>query len=303
VKWLDQVSGRRQIQLAITVTSEDPDDACERVQGRGHVRVRVVSGGRATLPELRVVLRSRFGLIRWTRGSGGHSRTVGVEVEPSGGLEDSAGEQFSEPFTVKETGIETILADVFLGHQQITNRSARARVTVVSERPPGSGGNLTPPTPAFEGSPSLFISYSRADRRWMRAFRRMLVPAQTLDLTTWSDESIVPGSDWQRRIMRELERCRGAVLLVSSNLLASDFVRDIELPYLIRAARNEQKLLFPVAISGSLAELTPLGEFQWINSPDKPLDLLLGGQRTQAIKKICAEIVGRCVPKGVGGSD
>ena len=58
----------------------------------------------------------------------------------------------------------------------------------------------------------------------------------------WDDTRIRPGSEWRSEIKQALERARAAVLLISADFLASDFIQDNELPPLLSLARVQAKL-------------------------------------------------------------
>ena len=55
----------------------------------------------------------------------------------------------------------------------------------------------------------------------------------------WADSRITPGDRWKQEIASAMERASIAVLLVSADFLASDFVAENELPPLLEAAQRE----------------------------------------------------------------
>lgn len=75
------------------------------------------------------------------------------------------------------------------------------------------------------------MSYSHADRD---ALDRLLVHLKPLQrngtLDVWADTQINAGDRWEQEIENALSRAAVAVLLVSADFMASDFIIDNELP-------------------------------------------------------------------------
>jgi hypothetical protein len=119
---------------------------------------------------------------------------------------------------------------------------------------------------------NVFISYSHEDRRWLDRLRVHLRPLERDGIIdAWDDNRIRPGALWRREISEALNVAKIAVLLVSADFIASDFVTTNELPLLLSAAKAEGSTVLTVIVSPCLLpqELT---EFQALNSPDRPLN-------------------------------
>ena len=78
---------------------------------------------------------------------------------------------------------------------------------------------------------SIFISYSRKDSDWIDRLRTLMRPAERKGIiSTWIDNDIEYGKQWEEQILYRLEHTQSALLLVTENLLKSKYVREIELP-------------------------------------------------------------------------
>lgn len=76
----------------------------------------------------------------------------------------------------------------------------------------------------------------------------------------------------KQEIRTALSKAKVAVLLISADFFASDFIDENELPPLLTAAKEEGVLILPVILSHSRFERhLDLRRFQAVNSPDRPL--------------------------------
>ncbi|MCP4255275.1 MAG: DUF1566 domain-containing protein [Candidatus Scalindua sp.] len=121
---------------------------------------------------------------------------------------------------------------------------------------------------------NVFISYSHVDKEWLDRLKVHLKPLEregTIDL--WSDEKIHAGLDWKNEISKALKEATVAVLLISADFLASDFIINDELPPLLASAKKDTTVILPVIVGHcSFMENKSLSLYQAVNSPDKPLE-------------------------------
>ena len=74
------------------------------------------------------------------------------------------------------------------------------------------------------------MSYSHEDRPWLERLRVHLRPLERAGLVDlWDDRRIKPGTRWRDEIRNAMAEARIAVLLVSADFLASDFIASNEL--------------------------------------------------------------------------
>ena len=119
----------------------------------------------------------------------------------------------------------------------------------------------------------IFISYSHKDAEWLERLKPFLKPlVREEELQIWSDENIKPSSVWEADIQKALNESDAAILLISQDFLASDFITSKELPQLLSAASQRGLRIFPVFVSSSYLKNSPLLNFQGVNSPTSPLN-------------------------------
>ncbi len=145
----------------------------------------------------------------------------------------------------------------------------------------------------------VFISYSHEDESWLKDLRTHLKPYGHDDsITVWSDKEIQPGSKWFDELRCALDRTKVAVLLVTKNFLASDFIRKYELtPLLTEAEAGSVKILCIHAEASSYKQ-SPIQIYQALNDPEKPLAQLKHAERDAAWVQICATIRKAVNPTG-----
>ena len=138
----------------------------------------------------------------------------------------------------------------------------------------------------------VFISYSHADVTWLKRLQVHLKPMERYGaITRWDDTLIKPGTDWREEIRAALARARVAVLLVSADFLASDFINTDELPPLLAAAERRGTLILPVIVSPSRFEQTPsLSRFQAVNPPSQPLNRMRRGRQEEVFVRLSGTI-------------
>lgn len=138
----------------------------------------------------------------------------------------------------------------------------------------------------------VFISYSHEDAEWSERLRRHL-KALELDyaIDIWDDTKIRPGSKWQQEIKNVLRSAKVAVLLISADFLASEFIRNNELPPLLDAANKEGVIILPVIVSPCrFAHTRSLSMFQAVNSPSDTLIEMTVGEQEKLFVKVTEEI-------------
>src|SRR3954469_21433522 len=138
----------------------------------------------------------------------------------------------------------------------------------------------------------VFISYSHKDQVWLDRLKRHLKPlVREGNLDCWDDTHIQPGDDWKQEIQNALDTAQVAVLLISADFFASDFIDENELPPLLAAAQAKGVRILPVILSASRFARNPaLGRFQAVNPPDQPLDAMPRADQEKVLDRLAQTI-------------
>ncbi|MPR36722.1 toll/interleukin-1 receptor domain-containing protein [Salmonirosea aquatica] len=137
----------------------------------------------------------------------------------------------------------------------------------------------------------IFISYSHRDKEWLNKLMIHLKPLiRNEKIRVWDDTQIQPGANWREEITNAIEESRIALLLVSPNFLASDFIMENELPQILKDAYEGNTIIYWVAVSYSAYDFTKLKEIQSVNSPNKPLDSLPLSEQNKELVEIAKRI-------------
>jgi hypothetical protein len=136
----------------------------------------------------------------------------------------------------------------------------------------------------------VFICYSHKDERWLSDLQKHLKPyLRDGSITAWSDRQITLGSKWFPEIEKALALTKVAVLLVTPDFLASDFIHEKELgPLLKEAEKGEVRILW-IPVRACSYKKTPLKDYQAVIDPDKPL-VNFRLNRDKIWVRICEEI-------------
>lgn len=137
----------------------------------------------------------------------------------------------------------------------------------------------------------VFISYSHRDKRWLKRLQKMLKPlVRSGTISLWADTAIASGAQWRQELEAALASTRVAVLLVSDEFLASDFIAEHELPHLLEAAEVEGVRILWVYLRACHYEATPIGSYQAAHDIDRPLAELSRPKQDRVLLEISKRI-------------
>ncbi len=142
------------------------------------------------------------------------------------------------------------------------------------------------------GRNRIFISYSRKDRAWLERLQPHLKALEHYGIESWADTRLEAGDVWLDEIRQAIASARVAILLVSADFLASDFIENEELPQLLANAEAEGATVMPVILSPCLyKETKSISRFMSVNDPAEPLEKLNDYERNLAWLKLSQTIL------------
>jgi len=138
---------------------------------------------------------------------------------------------------------------------------------------------------------TVFVSYAHKDRKWADELATFLAPwIRDKRVNLWDDSRITPGDNWLPEIEKAIDEATVAVLLITKDFLASDFIVRRELPLLLERARKKQIRLIWIAVGHSGVKATELSTFQAVNDPGRPLETLSRAQCNKEMVRIAESI-------------
>jgi internalin A len=121
---------------------------------------------------------------------------------------------------------------------------------------------------------SVFFSYSHKDEVLRDELETHLKLLQRQGvISTWHDRKILPGSEWDREIDRDLERARIILLLVSADFMASDYCWDTEVQMAMQRHESKQAFVIPIMLRSCDWKNAPFAKLQGLPRDMKAVTL------------------------------
>ena len=141
---------------------------------------------------------------------------------------------------------------------------------------------------------TLFISYSHSDNKdhhWVERLSTFLDGlSEDLPIDVWADTRIGTGEMWRDEIAEAISRASAAILLVGPGFLASSFIKENELPHLLRAKKEDALRLYPLVVAFSPWRHSILEPHQAFNDPDSPLESMKESDQNMWLNKLVLAI-------------
>ncbi|MGB7442082.1 MAG: TIR domain-containing protein [Coleofasciculaceae cyanobacterium] len=159
----------------------------------------------------------------------------------------------------------------------------------------------------------IFICYAHRDnessepsQRWLDRLLEQLEPLNLQEQAEiWSDKRLEIGDEWHKEIQDTLQQVKAAVLLVSPAFLASKYIRNSEVPFLLKQAKEQGVKILPIILRSCLFNETKfkypdpkngpeelsLGTLQVANSPTKPLNSMAEHEQDQVLLSVAQRLL------------
>lgn len=122
-------------------------------------------------------------------------------------------------------------------------------------------------------TPKIFISYAHKDEPFKDEFVTMFAGLQRRGvISAWQDRLIEAGEEWFDAIRNAMNECNMAVLLVSSDFIASSFIQEKELRRLFQRRLKGGLRVLPIIIRPCLWQEEPvIKDIQVLPKDGKPV--------------------------------
>lgn len=152
-------------------------------------------------------------------------------------------------------------------------------------------GERAPEEEAAPARNEVLVLYSHSDERHADELRVRLSPlVRGARVVFWDDTALTSAPRSRAEFEAALGRAKVAVVFVSADFLASDFIAGHDQEELLKKSVGQGMRLLPVALSPSHWGRTFLAEYQFVNDPSRPLGSLKRAQRNEVFAEVAREI-------------
>lgn len=140
----------------------------------------------------------------------------------------------------------------------------------------------------------LLISFAPQDQELKdQLVRHLQVLVRFAGIELWEADHVRAGDNWRQEADDALARADVALVLISSDFLASDLLQDVELPKLFRRREHGGLKVIPVLLRSCLWQAHPwLKDLHPLPRGGKPIGALSGDERDAVLTEVVREIVG-----------
>lgn len=137
----------------------------------------------------------------------------------------------------------------------------------------------------------VFISYSPKDKKALDELRTHLSQYIHSGLVNaWDNTMVPPGAKLHDEINHAIQTAKVAILLVSADFLASDFIVKNELPSVLKAAEYEGTTILCVILQPCAFDDTELAQYKAVNAISNPLSNMSPTKRHAIWEQVAARV-------------
>ncbi len=119
---------------------------------------------------------------------------------------------------------------------------------------------------------NVFVIYAHADERLRNRLGTFIKVLQLQSLIdAWYDRKINSGNQWQKEIDENLDKADLILILVSPDLLASDFCWNMEIKKALRRHKQRKAVVIPIFLRPCDTENIEFMKLQGLPSNSKPV--------------------------------
>lgn len=122
---------------------------------------------------------------------------------------------------------------------------------------------------------NVFVSYARADSELKDRFKANFAAMERDGLVkVWTDVEIPPGSAWSQEIEDNMKASQIILFMVSTNFLASEFIRQMEIPLALQLENEGSAVIVPIILTHTpgLKSQPWMPKIQAVPSTSYPVD-------------------------------
>ena len=118
----------------------------------------------------------------------------------------------------------------------------------------------------------LFISYARKDLEHLEALETHLANLKRQkEIEVWTDQKLQASTEWSPELLGRLRAAQIVVVLISPDMMASDFIHDTELTETLARHQRGEVRVVPVLVRPTDLKGHPLDQFQGLPRNFKPV--------------------------------
>lgn len=138
----------------------------------------------------------------------------------------------------------------------------------------------------------VFICCSPEDNAYLQELKKHFAyDKREHHLAIWDDTSVLPGSMRQQEMEQALRSARAAILLISTDFIASDDIAESVLPQIVTASRQKNITILSVILRPcEFEKIDELAQFQPVNPPSSPLANMKPSERENIWIKVAQQV-------------